>query len=266
MTTEFLLITFALFLSGAICVPIASRLGLGSVLGYLIAGILVGPILTQLNVDITSLQHFAEFGVVMMLFIVGLEMSPKSLWEMRAKIFVLGGLQVLLTAIAIAAIAFAFGIVWQSASAIGLIFALSSTAIVNQTLNEKGLLRADGGQASFSTLLFQDVAVIPMLALLPLLALPELADHAHHGDDGHGSGFSLVAGMNGWQTALINFAAIGIVIGGGILLTNPIFRYVARAKLRELLIATALMLVVGIALLMSLVGLSPALAHSWRAS
>ncbi|MCF4099434.1 monovalent cation:proton antiporter-2 (CPA2) family protein [Maritalea mediterranea] len=258
MTTEFLLITFALFLSGAICVPLASRFGLGSVLGYLIAGILVGPILHQLNVDITSLQHFAEFGVVMMLFIVGLEMSPKSLWEMRSQIFVLGGLQVSLSALAIAAIALAFGVVWQTAIAIGLIFALSSTAIVNQTLNEKGLLRSDGGQASFSTLLFQDVAVIPMLALLPLLALPELADHAHH-DDGHGAGFSLVAGLNGWQTALVNFAAIALVVGGGIMLTNPIFRYVAKAKLRELLIATALMLVVGIALLMSLVGLSPAL-------
>lgn len=264
MTTDFMLTMFILFLSGAIFVPLATRLGLGSVLGYLIAGIAVGPVLTQFHVDVTSLQHFAEFGVVMMLFIVGLEMSPKSLWEMRNKIFVLGGAQVGLTALAIAAIAILLGIVWQSAVAIGLVFALSSTAIVNQTLNEKGLLRSDGGQGSFSTLLFQDIAVIPMLALLPLLAIPNLGHGTHasdgHGDSGaHAQNFNIVAGLEGWQVALVTAGAIAIVIVGGILLTNPIFRYVARAKLRELLIATALMMVVGIALLMTIVGLSPAL-------
>ena len=275
VTTDFMLTTFILFLSGAIFVPLATRLGLGSVLGYLIAGIAVGPVLAQFNVDITSLQHFAEFGVVMMLFIVGLEMTPKSLWEMRSKIFVLGGAQVGLTAIAIAAIAIMLGVVWQSAIAIGLVFALSSTAIVNQTLNEKGLLRSDGGQASFSTLLFQDIAVIPMLALLPLLAVPG-AISSDHSDDGHGTSghgdaaahgdggghaesLNIVAGLEGWQAALVTAGAIAVVIVGGILLTNPVFRYVARAKLRELLIATALMMVVGIALLMTIVGLSPAL-------
>lgn len=259
MTVEFMLITFILFLSGAICVPIATRLGLGSVLGYLIAGIIVAPILSYVEADITSLQHFAEFGVVMMLFIVGLEMSPKSLWEMRGQIFVLGGAQVLLTATAIAGVSLLIGVAWQSSIAIGLIFALSSTAIVNQTLNEKGLMRSDGGRASFSTLLFQDIAVIPMLALIPLLALPDLMAAGHHGDDGHGQSLSLVSGLEGWQTALVTLAAIAAVIIGGILLTNPIFRYVAKARLRELLIATALMMVLGIALLMSLVGLSPAL-------
>ncbi len=263
MTPEFMLITFVLFLAGVLAVPIASRFGLGSVLGYLIAGIVIGPLLSGLGTDVKSLQHFAEFGVVMMLFIVGLEMNPKALWQMRGRIFLLGGLQVGLTAALVMAVALAFGQPWTVGLAIGLIFALSSTAIVNQTLKEKGLLRSDGGQASFAVLLFQDIAVIPMLALLPLLALPELAGGAHHGAaaDGHEGGLnlSLVEGLSGWQTALVTLAAIGGVIGAGTYLVGPIFRFVARARLRELYVTTALMIVLGIALLMTLVGLSPAL-------
>ncbi|WP_424944240.1 monovalent cation:proton antiporter-2 (CPA2) family protein [Aliiroseovarius crassostreae] len=263
MTPEFMLITFVLFLAGVLAVPIASRFGLGSVLGYLIAGILIGPFLTWAGADVVSLQHFAEFGVVMMLFIVGLEMNPKSLWQMRGRIFVLGGLQVGVTAGLVMAVAMAFGQPWTVSLAIGLIFALSSTAIVNQTLKEKGLLKSDGGQSSFAVLLFQDIAVIPMLALVPLLALPELVDAAHHGagHDDHGSGLnlSLVEGLNGWQTALVTLAAIVGVIAAGQYLVGPIFRFVARARLRELYVTTALMIVLGIALLMTMVGLSPAL-------
>jgi CPA2 family monovalent cation:H+ antiporter-2 len=176
--TGFLLLAFIFLIAGVIAVPIASRLGLGSVLGYLLAGIAISPVLTTLGVDVVSIQHFAEFGVVMMLFLVGLELEPKMLWNMRAKLLGLGGLQVVLTALAVMGIAMAFGQSWTIALAIGMVLALSSTAIVLQTLNEKGLMKSDGGQASFSVLLFQDIAVIPMLALLPLMAMPELMDMA----------------------------------------------------------------------------------------
>lgn len=260
--TDFLLLAFIFLFAGVFAVPIASRLGLGSVLGYLIAGIAISPVLAAFHVDVVSIQHFAEFGVVMMLFLVGLELEPKLLWQMRHKLLGLGGLQVGGTTVAVMGIAMLLGQVWTVALAIGLVFALSSTAIVLQTLNEKGLMKSDGGQSSFSVLLFQDIAVIPMLALIPLLALPELLDilhHGDHGDDGHGATLSLVEGLAGWQTALVTIAAIAAVVGGGTFLTEPIFRFIAAARLRELFTATALMMVVGIALLMSLVGLSPAL-------
>lgn len=265
MTAEFMFITFTLFLAGMIAVPLASRFGLGSVLGYLIAGIVIGPILHWAGVDVVALQHFTEFGVVMMLFLIGLEMQPKVLWAMRSKIFLMGGLQVGITALAVMAAAMLLGLTWTIALAIGLIFALSSTAIVTQTLNEKGLMRSDGGQASFAVLLFQDIAVIPMLALIPLLALKELSDALHQGDDHGGDhaasalNLNLVEGLPGWQTALITVAAIALVVLVGRYLTGPVFRYVARARLRELFVSTALMMVVGIALLMTMVGLSPAL-------
>ena len=261
--TDFLLLAFVFLLAGVVAVPIATRLGLGSVLGYLIAGIFISPILAWLHVDVVSIQHFAEFGVVMMLFLVGLELEPRLLWEMRAKLLGLGGGQVVLTALVFMAAAMAFGQPWTIALAIGLVLALSSTAIVLQTLNEKGLMKSDGGQSSFSVLLFQDIAVIPMLALIPLLALPELMDavsHAAGADDGdHGSGMSLVDGLGGWQTALVTIGAVAAVVVAGNYLTSPIFRFIAGAGLRELFTATALMMVIGIALLMSLVGLSPAL-------
>lgn len=274
--TDFLLLAFIFLIAGVIAVPIASRLGLGSVLGYLIAGIVISPLLALLNVDVISIQHFAEFGVVMMLFLVGLELEPKLLWSMRGRLIGLGGGQVGLTALAVMAIALFFGLSWTVALAVGLVLSLSSTAIVLQTLNEKGLMKSDGGQSSFSVLLAQDIAVIPMLALMPLLAMPELMDvvgdaahavdtshgtvEAGHGDGGeHAEGISLVAGLTGWQTALVNVFAIAAVVGAGSFLTRPVFRFVAAANLRELFTATALMMVIGIALLMSLVGLSPAL-------
>ena len=263
--TDFLLLATIFLTAGVAAVPIASRLGLGSVLGYLIAGILISPVLSLLHVDVISIQHFAEFGVVMMLFLVGLELEPKMLWSMRAKLLGLGGGQVALTAALVMAASMAIGQPWSVSLAIGLVLSLSSTAIVLQTLNEKGLLKSDGGQSSFSVLLFQDIAVIPMLALVPLLAMPELMGAGEsvvpHGSEtgDHGEAMSLVTGLNGWQTALVNIGAIGAVVLVGSYLTGPIFRFVAAEKLRELFTATALMIVVSIALLMSLVGLSPAL-------
>ncbi|MEP4431572.1 MAG: cation:proton antiporter [Hyphomicrobiales bacterium] len=272
----FLTLSFLFLIAGVIAVPIASRLGLGSVLGYLIAGIVIAPLLQQLGVDVVSLQHFAEFGVVMMLFLVGLELEPRLLWQMKTKLLGLGGLQVVVTTGLVMAVAMLFDLGWTISLAIGLVLALSSTAIVLQTLNEKGLMKSDGGQGSFAVLLFQDIAVIPMLAFIPLLALPELIDIAqnadvsghgtetsggdHHGEeDNHGPSFNLVDGLAGWQRGLVTIAAIAAVIVGGSFLTRPIFRFIAMAKLRELFTATALMMVIGIALLMTLVGLSPAL-------
>ncbi|MEZ5649498.1 MAG: cation:proton antiporter [Burkholderiaceae bacterium] len=264
----FLLLAFVFLVAGVLAVPIATRFGLGSVLGYLIAGIAISPLLTALRVDVVSIQHFAEFGVVMMLFLVGLELEPKMLWAMRARLLGLGGLQVLGTAAAVMLAAMALDQSWRIGLTAGLILALSSTAIVLQTLGEKGLLRSDGGQASFAVLLFQDIAVIPMLALIPLLALPELLDtgvaaagaaHGAAAGADHAASMNLVDGRPGWQAALMTAGAMALVVLGGAFLTGPIFRFIAIARLRELFVATALLFVIGIALLMTLVGLSPAL-------
>lgn len=255
--TGFLILAFLILVAGLVSVPVATRFGLGSVLGYLLAGMAIAPLLVALAVDVEQLQIFAEFGVVMMLFIVGLELEPKKLWAMRGKLLGTGGGQVLLTTLAIAAIALADGQPWQTALAIGMILALSSTAIVVQTLTEKGLLKSKGGESAFSVLLFQDVAVIPILALLPLLALPGLGFAG--GDGAHGHGLDLTAEMPALLAALVRVAAVAAVVLIGVYLTRPVFRWIAAANLRELFTAAALMFVIGIALLMSLVGLSPAL-------
>lgn len=256
---ETLLLAFIFLFAGIISVPIASKLGLGSVLGYLIAGILIGPILVAFQVDIVAIQHFAELGVVMMLFLVGLELAPAQLWKMRSQLIGLGGLQIGLTTLAILGVLLLFGMDWRIAVAISLTLTLSSTAIVLQTLNEKGLAGTGGGRGAFAVLLTQDIAVIPILALLPLLALTADDGHAVAHDDGHGASLSLVDGLPGWEAALVTAAAIGVVILAGRYLVGPIFRFVAVAGLRELFVATALCFVTAIALLMSLVGLSPAL-------
>ena len=255
--TGFLILAFLILLAGLVSVPIAARLGLGSVLGYLLAGMAIAPVLAALNVDVEALQVFAEFGVVMMLFIVGLELEPRKLWAMRGKLLGTGGGQVVLTTLAIAAVALIDGRPWQTALAIGMILALSSTAIVVQSLTEKGLLKSSGGESAFSVLLFQDVAVIPILALLPLLALPGLA--LTGGDGAHGHGIDLTADMPALLAAAVRIAAVAAVVLTGSYLTRPVFRYIASANLRELFTAAGLLFVIGIALLMSLVGLSPAL-------
>jgi CPA2 family monovalent cation:H+ antiporter-2 len=262
--SEVLLLALIFLTAGVVFVPIASRLGLGSVLGYLIAGIAISPLLATLHVDVVAVQHFAEFGVVMMLFLVGLELEPRRIWQMRTRLLGLGGAQVVGTAALFAGIAVMLGQPLKIALAIGLVLALSSTAIVLQTLNEKGLMRSDGGEASFAVLLFQDIAVIPMLAFLPLLASPDLleainlAAAADTADD-HAAGWNLVTNLDAWQATLVTLAAMGAVVLGGSYLTRPLFRFVAGAGVRELFTVTALFIVIGIALLMTLVGLSPAL-------
>jgi monovalent cation:proton antiporter-2 (CPA2) family protein len=248
--------------AAVVAVPLAKRLGLGSVLGYLIAGVIIGPVVGLVGEETQTLQHFAEFGVVMMLFLVGLELEPRLLWSMRHRLLGLGGLQVTLTTGAFTAIALLFNIEWRIALAIGLILALSSTAIVIQTLKEKGLTRSEGGRAAFSILLFQDIAVIPMLALIPLLELPELAQVtssiASQLAESNAQ-LDLVSGLPNWVYAIVVLGAIATVVFGGFYLSRPLFRFVAQSGLREVFTAAALMLVIGIAALMSLVGLSPAL-------
>ncbi|MGI9875197.1 monovalent cation:proton antiporter-2 (CPA2) family protein [Vibrio chagasii] len=260
--TGYFLQAFIYLVAAVIAVPIAKRLGLGSVLGYLIAGVVIGPIIGLVGEETTTIQHFAEFGVVMMLFLVGLELEPKMLWAMRNRLMGLGGLQVGGTTAIVMGIALAFDQPWTIALTIGLIFALSSTAIVLQTFNEKGLSKTEGGKNAFSVLLFQDIAVIPMLAFIPLLALPELIEAAQSAvasASDHHEELSLVAGLPGWAYGLVITASIAIVVVGGHFLSRPLFRFVASSGLREIFTATALMLVIGIAALMSLVGLSPAL-------
>ena len=252
----FLVLAFTLLVAGLVAVPLAARLGLGSVLGYLLAGMVLAPVLVALRVDVEGLQVFAEFGVVMMLFIVGLELEPKTLWAMRGKLLGTGGGQVVLSTLAIAAIALTDGQPWQTALAMGMILALSSTAIVVQSLTEKGLLKSSGGEAAFSVLLFQDVAVIPILALLPLLALSGASPAV---EAAHGAGLDLTADMGALAAAAVRVAAVALVVLIGSYLTRPIFRFIAAANLRELFTAAGLVFVIGIALLMTLVGLSPAL-------
>ena len=239
--------------SAVVCVPIAKRLGMGSVLGYLIAGILIGPfVLGFIGDEGTDIMHFAEFGVVMMLFLIGLELEPAKFLRMWKPIVGMGALQVGLTA-AVAAAAFALlDFTWQGAVATGLAVSLSSTAIVLQSLKEKKMTGTAAGQSSFSVLLFQDIAVIPMLAILPLLATEVL-----HDDGGHGH--SLIDNLPAVAQTFAVLAAVGAVVLAGRLVIVPLLRTVAKARLRELFTATALLIVFAIAYLMEMVGLSPAL-------
>ena len=248
------LYAFIYLAAAVITVPLAKRLGLGSVLGYLLAGIVIGPFCLRLvGTEGTDVMHFAEFGVVMMLFLIGLELRPALLWKMRASILGLGGAQVVATAGLVTLAAVLLGFRWEIGLALGVILAMSSTAIVLQLLNEKSQMRTAGGQAAFSVLLFQDIAVIPILALLPLLAtLPRAAAAM----DGQREGLSA---LPAWQSALLTLAAVAAVILSGRFLLRPLLRYIAATHLREMFTATALLLVVGIALLMRQVGLSPAL-------
>ncbi|QFU23051.1 monovalent cation:proton antiporter-2 (CPA2) family protein [Shewanella eurypsychrophilus] len=258
MTTYFIQ-AFIYLLAAVVTVPLAKRAGLGSVLGYLIAGVLIGPITGLVGSETASIQHFAEFGVVMMLFLVGLELQPRMLWNMRHKLIGLGGLQVGLTTLIVMLAGISLGFSWKPSLVVGLIFSLSSTAIVLQTLAEKSLDKTDGGRASFSVLLFQDIAVIPMLALIPLLATPELfTSNAIQAQSAHAE-LSLVAHLTGWQYAAVMIGSVVAVIVAGQYFSHPLFKWVAKSGLREVFTATTLLIVIGIAALMSLVGLSPAL-------
>ena len=237
-----------LYLGAAVlAVPIAKALGLGAIIGYLTAGIAIGPWGLALVSNVQDILHFAEFGVVLMLFLVGLELQPSRLWSLRRPIFGLGSAQVLGCAAALFALGWLAGLPWRISLVGALGLALSSTAIALQSLSERNLLRTSSGQAAFSILLFQDVAAIPILALLPLLGAAAV-----------GQGAELGASELAVE-ALKIVGVIGAIVLGGRLLLRPLLRWIAKSKTPEIFTAAALLLVVGIAYLMVLVGLSMAL-------
>ena len=254
MVDHFLFQVFIYLVAAVVSVPIAKRLGLGSVLGYLIAGVIIGPFVLKLVGQGTEdVMHFAEFGVVLMLFLIGLELRPALLWRLKKSILGVGSSQVALTTAIIFLIAYLAGLQWKESLAIGLILALSSTAIVLQTLSEKGLLKTEGGRNSFSVLLFQDISLIPILAFLPLLAVVTIDPHSA------GQGTNYVESLESWQLVLLILFIVSFIILAGKFLSRPVFNFIAGTNLREIFIAFALFLIVGITLAMQFVGLSPAL-------
>jgi CPA2 family monovalent cation:H+ antiporter-2 len=252
MGAEGIFVQALVYLGAAVvAVPVAKRLGLGSVLGYLLAGAVIGPFaLGLVGHEGQDVMHFAEFGVVMMLFLVGLELQPSLLWRLRGSLVGMGGAQMLVTTAAVAASGLALGLEWRPALAVGMILAISSTAIVLQTLNEKGLMNTTAGRGAFAVLLFQDMAFIPILALLPLLAVT---------GGGAVSAETWSDDLPGWIQGGLVLGAVASVVVAGRFFVRPAFRVIARTGLRELFTAASLLLVVGITVLMSLVGLSPAL-------
>jgi len=236
-----------------VAVPLAKRLGLGAVLGYLLAGILIGPFILGLVGDQSAILHFAEFGVVMMLFLIGLELQPSRLWKLRHSIVLQGSLQLSLTTLLIWGICYLlFDMKWQTALALGVMLALSSTAIVLQTLEEKNWLKQPAGQNAFSILLFQDIAVIPILALLPFLVFNDVSSDVD-------SNSSLIDNFSAWMQVAISLLVISSIYFAGKYISRPLFRYIAETRLREIFTVFTLFLVVAIALIMQKIGLSPAL-------
>jgi CPA2 family monovalent cation:H+ antiporter-2/glutathione-regulated potassium-efflux system protein KefB len=246
-----------MFLAGAIlCVSIAKRFGLSSVIGYLLAGVLIGPyVLGFIGNEGDDILHFAEFGVVMMLFLIGLEIEPKNFWKMRKTILGMGGLQVGATMLLAYLLFLALGFDSKVALVVSMAVALSSTAIAMQTIKEKGLMDTTFGNSAFSILLFQDIIVIFMLGFIPLLANTDTKPT----NDTHSESYSLIQDLPvAYQTIAIILSVVFIVVAGNYLIV-PMLRKVAKTGVRELLIAAALLIVFGISFLMEFVGISPAL-------
>lgn len=240
-----------LFLGSAVvAVPLLKRLGFGALLGYLVAGVAIGPFLLGLVSDVDAILHFGEFGVVLLLFIIGLELHPSRLWALRRPILGLGSSQMLITATALAVASHLLGMRLKEAVVIGLVLALSSTAFALQTLAERKELRTQHGRAAFSILLFQDLAVIPLLAVLPWIAtasIAKVADGAAHISDTQ------------WLQIGFSVTAVAVAVLGGRYVLRPFLRLVAAADVPELFTAAALLVVLGMALLMEEIGLSMAL-------
>ncbi|HCK7299516.1 TPA: glutathione-regulated potassium-efflux system protein KefB [Enterobacter cloacae] len=236
-----LLLAGVLFLFAAVvAVPLAARLGIGAVLGYLLAGIAIGPWGLGFISDVDEILHFSELGVVFLMFIIGLELNPSKLWQLRRSIFGVGAAQVLFSAAILAGLLMLTDFSWQAATIGGIGLAMSSTAMALQLMRDKGMNRSESGQLGFSVLLFQDLAVIPALALVPLLAGP--------GDD-H---------FDWAKVSMKVLAFAGMLIGGRFLL-RPVFRFIAASGVREVFTAATLLLVLGSALFMDALGLSMAL-------
>jgi CPA2 family monovalent cation:H+ antiporter-2 len=240
--------------SAIVCVPIAKKLGLSSILGYLFAGIFIGPfVLGFIGAEGQDIMHFAEFGVVMMLFLIGLELDPYKFWKMRKFILGMGSMQLIGSAFAIFILCQLFlDWSWQTTVVIALALSLSSTAIVLQTLKEKGLSQTSMGRSSFAVLLFQDIAVIPILAIIPLM----VSGSSVQTENIH---TSLISDFDAWiQTLIVIFTIVAVYFSGRLIII-PVLRMVAKTRLQELFTASALLLVVAVSYLMQLVGLSPAL-------
>lgn len=253
MESGFLLQVTVYMTAAILCVPLAKKLGMGSVIGYLLAGIIIGPfVMGFIGNEGDDIMHFAEFGVVMMLFLIGLELEPSRLWALRKTIFGTGLSQVILTILAVSSLAYAIGLSWKGAITVGMAFAMSSTAIVLQTLKETDRLDTTAGKNSFSVLLFQDIIVIPILALLPLLATGTVASSPSENG-------SLFHSFPAWVQGIAILGMIIAIVIIGRFIVPRLLELVARTNLRELFTAAALLIVVGIAFLMTVVGLSPAL-------
>jgi glutathione-regulated potassium-efflux system ancillary protein KefC len=238
-----LLFNALIYLAAAVvAVPIAKRLGLGAVLGYLLAGIAIGPWGMRLINEVEDILHFSEFGVVLLLFLIGLELDPKRLWSLRRPIFGWGGAQVVLVGAALTVVGLLLGVGWKTALIAALGLSLSSTAIALATLSERKLMATAAGSAAFAILLFQDIAAIPMIALVPLLGVTAVEGSAQ-----------------GWLDALKIVGVIAALIVGGRTLIRPLLRIIAKTEMREIFTAFALLLVIGIGLLMQWVGMSMAL-------
>lgn len=254
---DFFLQAMIYLLAAVITVPLAKKTGLGSVPGYLLAGVIIGPyVLGWVGQESEKVMHFAEFGVVLMLFLIGLEMQPSLLWKTRHSIFGMGGMQVVTTTLVIAGAAWMMGLMPNQAAAMGLILSLSSTAIVLQTLSEKGLLKNSGGRSAISVLLFQDLAVIPILALLPLLAVIGGISDVKRQVPPPQEGFAALPGA--LQLLLIVTVGMAVIFAGRFV-ARHIFRFVAGAGMREVFTASVLLLVIGSAYGTAKIGLSPAL-------
>lgn len=238
--SDFLLAGVLFLFAAVAAVPLASRLGIGAVLGYLLAGIAIGPWGLGFISDVDEILHFSELGVVFLMFIIGLELNPSKLWQLRRSIFGVGAAQVLLSAALLAGLLMLTHFSWQAAVVGGIGLAMSSTAMALQLMREKGMNRSESGQLGFSVLLFQDLAVIPALALVPLLA----GSADEHFD---------------WmKIGMKVLAFVGMLIGGRYLL-RPVFRFIAASGVREVFTAATLLLVLGSALFMDVLGLSMAL-------
>ncbi|MDR6517277.1 monovalent cation:proton antiporter-2 (CPA2) family protein [Chryseobacterium camelliae] len=243
-----------LFLGVAIImVPLARKFGLSSVIGYIAGGIIIGPYVLKLTgKDVNDIMHASEFGVIMLLFLVGLELEPRKFWEMRKKIMGLGLTQTLLTISLLFLVFICVGWSMDKAVTVAMCFALSSTAIVLQTLQEKNNLNSTAGEASFSTLLFQDIAVIPILAILPVIA--------HHKARHHDNEIQvMIQNLPEWMQAGTVILGVVLLILLGRYVFVPFLRYVSKAGMTELLTASSLFLVIGVSELMTVIGLSPAL-------
>jgi len=230
--------------AAVIAVPLFKRFGLGSVLGYLAGGLAIGPYGLGLVNDAQTIIHIAELGVVMFLFVIGLEMKPSHLWNLRAQIFGLGSMQVLLCATLLTAVSMAFGFSWQVSFVCGAGFVLTSTAVVMQVLAERGDILAPRGQRIVSILLFEDLLIVPLLAIVAFLAPADALP---------------VASASPWQRVGLAVLSLAALVGAGLWLLNPLFRVLAKAKAREVMTAAALLVVLGAALLMELGGLSMAM-------